>query len=111
MMAAGHHRASNAPSSTGFYYEPYHIIQMARAVHKLPDPLDRLMLALEVGKFPRALRTSDLDFAGYHSWKHVVDEKVMVGMCDTTKSSAPSASPLSPASNIQSGTLESRPAS
>jgi len=94
MIAQGHHRAKNAPASSGFFYEPCHIIQMARAVHKLPDPLDRLMLALEVGKFLGALRTSDLNFAGYHSWAHIKGERVLVGMCATTKSTNKTAGQL-----------------
>ena len=94
MIAQGHHRAKNAPASSGFYYEPCHIIQMARAVHKLPDPLDRLMLALEVGKFLGALRTSDLNFAGYHSWAHIKSERVLVRMCATTKSTNKTAGQL-----------------
>ena len=52
------------------------------------------MLALEVGKFLGALGTSDLNFAGHHSWSHIVEERVLVGMCDTTKSSNKTAGQL-----------------
>ena len=57
MVAEGHHMVNNAPSSSGFFYKPCHIAQMARAAHKMPSPMDRLMLALEVATFLGALRT------------------------------------------------------